>query len=354
MPKKIAVRAEEIHDCPVYQLGDAMTFSLPELVMPEGGATCAIAVSDLLPWAIKLTAGGEPTDQPLLCRGCRGGRSQASFSLEVHVEAERSERATQKLVSLRSIPLFSPLPDRQLDKIEPMIHEVRYEEGDEIVTFGQPGQALSIVTKGTVAVLRPDDDGTEKLLAILSPGECFGEMSLLTGDPCNATIRARDGAVKTMQVTKEDFDALLGRNPVLNRYFSKLLALRLNKMSKQFTDLETGAVTGELHMIGPTELIQAITVTDRTGTLRIQSGPQAIDLLFHEGQIWDMDAGDADPEETFFDFLAWSRGRFSFEPAEDAPDPSTRRFFKDTTSLLLEGMRRMDEEASDVGAAEAR
>ena len=66
-------------------------------------------------------------------------------------------------------------------------------------------------------------------------------MSLLTGDPCSATIRARDEKVKAMIITKEDFDIVLSRNPVLNRYFSKLLALRLNKMSKQFTDHATGA-----------------------------------------------------------------------------------------------------------------
>jgi CRP-like cAMP-binding protein len=200
-------------------------------------------------------------------------------------------------------------------------------------------------------VVKPDEAG-EKLLGILSPGECFGEMSLLTGDPCSATIRARKDAaqVKVYTITKQDFDDLLGRNPVLNRYFSKLLALRLNRMSKQFTEQSTGAVVGELHMIGPTELVQAITVTDRTGTLKVQQGKESLELLFHNGQIWRMSAPEGqDPEETFYSFLTWTRGRFSFEPSETPPAPEERTVHKDTTSLLLEGMRRLDE--SDVGAA---
>lgn len=352
MPRKILARTEQVHDCPVFKAGDQMAFGLPELLVADSDAVCAIAVSDLLPWAIKLTAGGQQGPGTLLCRGCRGGRAQAGFTLEAHGDTHaRDPQQTQKLVSLRTIPLFAQLPERQLEKIQAMIQEVIYAPGEEIISYGQPGRALGILVKGQVEVVKPDDAG-EKLLGILSPGECFGEMSLLTGDPCSATIRARKegNQIKVFTITKEDFDSLLGRNPVLNRYFSKLLALRLNRMSKQFTEQTTGAVVGELHMIGPTELVQAITVTDRTGTLRVQNGKDSLELLFHNGQIWRMSAGDGDAEELFYSFLSWSRGRFSFEPSESPPAPEERTVHKDTTSLLLEGMRRLDE--SDVGALE--
>ena len=46
-------------------------------------------------------------------------------------------------------------------------------------------------------------------------------------------------------------------------------------------------------------------------------------------------------EECFYDFLLWEEGGFSFEPSDNVPD--TRAFRRDTTSLLLEGMRRLDE-----------
>ncbi len=121
----------------------------------------------------------------------------------------------------------------------------------------------------------------------------------------------------------------------------KLLALRLNKLSKQFSD-ETGkAVTGNLSMIGPTELIQAITVTSRTGELRIAEGEKFIEIFFHEGQLWRIRASRPDPEEAFYDFLTWEQGQFGFQPHEKPPE-GPREFHKDTTSLLLEGMRRLD------------
>lgn len=340
MPKKIVATAEKVHDCPIFKTGDRMTVSLPELLSDECDAVCAIALADLLPWSIKLTAGGATDDRVLLCRGCRGGRAQAGFMLESLGEVQRDPQQTRKLISLRVIPMFASLPDRELEKIGPMIQEIEFETSAEIITYGQPGKALMIITRGAVEVVKPTEDGSEKLLGILSHGECFGEMSLLTGDPCSATIRARE-PVRALMITKRDFDNLMQRNPVLNRYFSKLLALRLNSMSKQFSD-ETHGVTGNLTMIGPAELIQAITVTDRTGTLEIVgNGNRSLTVTFHEGQIWSLEAWQEDAEEAFYDFLTWSTGKFQFEPDEAAPEKRT--IHKDTTSLLLEGMRRLDE-----------
>ncbi len=343
MPKKILAAVREVQDCPISKVGDYMTFSLPELLIEESTAVCAIALSDVLPWAIKITAGGANSNRTLLCRGCRGGRAQAGFQLESLGEVKLDPQRTRKLVSLRVIPMFGALPDRELQKISPMIHEVDFPAGEEIITFGQPGKALMILTKGQVEVVKPAEDGEdEKLLGILSHGECFGEMSLLTGNPTSATIRARE-PVRALQITKEDFDGLLARNPVLNRYFSKLLALRLNNMSKQFSDTSKTGLNGNLDMIGPAELIQAITITDRTGLLQID-GPDGdfLEIFFHEGQIWSLESSAEDDEEQFYSFLTWTVGKFNFNTSDELPE---RTFTKDTTSLLLEGMRRLDDMA---------
>jgi uncharacterized repeat protein (TIGR04076 family) len=348
MPKKILAHLEEVQDCPIYKVGDKITLSLPELVVDETDAVCAIALADILPWTIKLTAGGSASDRVLTCRGCRGGRAQAGFKLESLGEVKLDPQRTRKLISLRVIPMFGSLPERELQKISPMIQEVEFAPGTEIITFGEPGKALMILTKGQVEVVKPDEDGGEKLLGILSHGECFGEMSLLTGNKTSATIRARE-QVCALQITKEDFDGLMARNPVLNRYFSKLLALRLNNMSKQFSDDSKKGLTGNLNMIGSAELIQAITVTDRTGRLRITADGAFIEMFFHEGQIWDIDSSAEDNEEAFYTFLNWTDGQFLFEAADELPE---RTFTKDTTSLLLEGMRRLDDQAIQAAAGE--
>jgi CRP-like cAMP-binding protein len=347
MPRKILATAEQVHDCPIFKVGDKMTIALPEVLPSESDGLCAIALTDLLPWLIKVTAGGAAADQALLCRGCRGGRAQAGFVLESVGEAVRDPKLTKKLSSLRSIPLFSPLPDRQLEKITERIKEVDFAPGQPIINAGEAGKALFVLTKGQVEVVKPADksDGRDMLLGILSQGECFGEMSLLTGDPASATIRAKD-SVRALAIMKEDFDDLLQKNPVLNSYFSKLLALRLKQTNTAATkafleELEKG-VSGQLQMLAGVELIQAITVTDRTGTLSIRDGKKTLDVYFNKGQIHHIENNQGiEPEEAFYEFLAWTKGSFRFSAGE-RPDFG-RTFKKDTTGLLLEGMRRQDE-----------
>jgi uncharacterized repeat protein (TIGR04076 family) len=342
VPRKIIATVDSAKNCPIFKVGDKMSFALPEILTGESDALCGIAIADLLPWVIKLTAGGEGKDELLLCRGCRGGKASAGFIIERVGEIARDPKLTQKLSSLRTIPLFSSLPDRQLEKITPFLHEVEFTPGDEVMTAGEVGTALYVVMDGHVEVIKPSEEGTgqETVLATLAYGECFGEMSLLTGDPVTATIRAKS-SVRALEIRKDDFDGLLSRNPVLNSYFSKLLALRLKKTSKQFLEEFEKGVTGNLQMLAAPELIQAITVTDRTGTLKVKDGKKWIDLYFKAGQIHNVETNiERETEEAVYEFLAWRSGSFRFEPGERS---GKRGFFKDTTGLLLEGMRRIDD-----------
>jgi CRP-like cAMP-binding protein len=354
MPRKIYATAEQVQDCPIFKQGDRMAIALPEVIASESDGICAIALSDLLPWAIKMTAGGTGTEQTLLCRGCRGGRAQAGFTLESQGEVVRDPKTTRKLQTLKAIPFFGPLPDRQLEKVTERIKEVEFAPGQPIIEAGESGRALFILVQGKVEVVKPGEsrDKPEMLLGILSAGECFGEMSLLTGDPASATIRARE-QVRALSIVKEDFDDLLVKNPVLNAYFSKLLALRLKQTNtaaaKAFMEEIEKGVTGQLSMLAGGELIQAITVTDRTGVLGIREGKRNLDLYFVGGQIHHAENNwGSDNEEAFYDFLTWRTGQFRFTPGE-RPDLA-RSFHKDTTGLLLEGMRRLDERKSPAPA----
>lgn len=354
MPRKIYATAEQVQDCPIFKTGDKMAVALPEVIAAESDGICAIALSDLLPWAIKLTAGGAGTEQTLLCRGCRGGRAQAGFVLESQGEVARDAKTTRKMQTLKLIPFFGPLPDRQLEKVTERVKDVEFAPGQPIIEAGEHGRALYILTQGKVEVVKPAHGREpEMLLGILAAGECFGEMSLLTGDPASATIRARE-PVRALSIDKENFDDLLAKNPVLNAYFSKLLALRLKQTNtaaaKAFLEEIEKGVTGQLSMLAGGELIQAITVTDRTGMLSIRDGnKRSLDLYFVAGQIHHVENNwGADKEEAFYDFLFWRNGTFRFTPGE-RPD-LTRTFHKDTTGLLLEGMRRLDEKKTAATA----
>src|SRR5882672_1637414 len=175
MPRKIYATAEQVQDCPIFKTGDKMAVALPEVIAAESDGICAIAISDLLPWAIKMTAGGAGVEQTLLCRGCRGGRAQAGFVLESQGEVSKDPKTTRKVQTLRLIPFFAPLPDRQLEKISERIKEVEFAPGAPIIQAGSAGSALYILTQGKVEVVKPPEgkDKPEMLLGLLGEGECF-------------------------------------------------------------------------------------------------------------------------------------------------------------------------------------
>ena len=68
----------------------------------------------------------------------------------------------------------------------------RFRRGEIIFHAGDPGDALFIIVSGEVKIALPSEEGDEAILAILRPGDVFGELALLDGAPRSATASALD------------------------------------------------------------------------------------------------------------------------------------------------------------------
>lgn len=92
--------------------------------------------------------------------------------------------------------------------------------GEAVIREGDPGDSLFAVHRGTLQVVRAEERLEPytgifwKPLAELGPGQWFGEASLLTGAPRNATVVALT-EVEVAEVPKEAFEASLRREPEL-------------------------------------------------------------------------------------------------------------------------------------------
>jgi NADH dehydrogenase len=99
-------------------------------------------------------------------------------------------------------------------------------EADEIVfREGDKGDRLYIVVNGAVQMLRETPGQPPQLLAEMRPGDCFGEMALVTENPRNATAKTA-GAVDLLTVDREAFHALFAHLPPLRTLFQQLIAQR--------------------------------------------------------------------------------------------------------------------------------
>jgi CRP-like cAMP-binding protein len=96
---------------------------------------------------------------------------------------------------------------------------------EDLVKLGQPGESMYLILEGRVEVLGKCVDSSPILLAQLNPGECFGELSLMTGEPRAATVRAISD-VLVLEIRKADLSPLIAQNPELAERLGSLLEQR--------------------------------------------------------------------------------------------------------------------------------
>ena len=123
-------------------------------------------------------------------------------------------------------PLFASLPKPALDLIRRTVETRHYKLGDVMVAEGETRAELFILLSGEAEVEGLDWHGNTMALAHLGAGQCFGELSMLSGEPASATVKAAaDTEVWVLPHAK--FVAIAADYPQLAQNLSTLLGERL-------------------------------------------------------------------------------------------------------------------------------
>ena len=131
--------------------------------------------------------------------------------------------------------LFAELDDEQLDRIAAAGAVQSRQRGVVLFEEGaEPGE-FYLVLSGRVAIAQESDDGRESLLAVLGPGELFGEMGFLDGYNRSAQARALEESTVLM-VPYTELRLLYENNPAALWSAVQLLARRLRTMDRALSD----------------------------------------------------------------------------------------------------------------------
>jgi CRP/FNR family cyclic AMP-dependent transcriptional regulator len=103
--------------------------------------------------------------------------------------------------------------------------------GTVLFEEGQPGDYMYVVQTGEVEIRRMVGE-TERVLAVLQPGEFLGEMAILNGRPRSATAVVRTDA-KLLVIEGKTFEAMLRARPEIALRIIKALSLRLDSANQQ-------------------------------------------------------------------------------------------------------------------------
>ena len=127
---------------------------------------------------------------------------------------------------LQRVPLFSGFNEDELRRIAELSRIADVPAGSAVTQIGEPGESFFIIIDGTVAVRTPVGTGAE-----LHPGEFFGEMSLLDGEPRSATIVATTD-LRLLVVDRFHFWRLLDETPDLIRRMLTILSRRVRGLEQ--------------------------------------------------------------------------------------------------------------------------
>jgi CRP/FNR family cyclic AMP-dependent transcriptional regulator len=127
---------------------------------------------------------------------------------------------------LSACPLFRGIGADGVAALAGRATEVDFPAGRVIARQGEIGTGFFVVVAGSVRVVRDGD-----VLAHLGPGEFFGELSILDGQPRNAMVAA-ETAVTCLALASWDFEAALLANPALGLAILRGVATRLREATE--------------------------------------------------------------------------------------------------------------------------
>src|SRR5216684_2489897 len=145
---------------------------------------------------------------------------------------------------LRSMDLFTDLQDSELNKIARLLKEHKFSENEEIFAQGETGDGMYVILQGRVRIASTDQLGRERVLAFYGPGEFFGDMAVLTGEPRSATASASTN-LRVLQLRKDDFDVLVATSVGVMRGMLRIMVERQAAMNTRLSQ-EVGATTGDV------------------------------------------------------------------------------------------------------------
>src|SRR4051812_10695197 len=134
------------------------------------------------------------------------------------------------------LPLLAKLPPEDLRALANIARVQHFRAGSVIFRQGEPGDSLHAILEGRVRIAVILATGAETTMAMMGPGECFGELAILDGRPRSATAICVE-PTRTLSVTRGDFVNWLSDKPRAALLLLETLSLRLRTTNESLIDL---------------------------------------------------------------------------------------------------------------------
>ncbi len=146
---------------------------------------------------------------------------------------------------IRRAPLFAALDDEATESLRASMQQVQLARAEVLFAEGDQGDHLYVILEGKIKLGRTKSDGRESLLAVLGPGEMFGELSLFDPGPRTATATSVGDSV-LIGLGHATMQPWLMQHPEVAITLLKALARRLRRTNDSLADLVFSDVPGRV------------------------------------------------------------------------------------------------------------
>ena len=146
---------------------------------------------------------------------------------------------------LLKVPFLAALSPADRERLAAAAQRRRFAKGQTIFHKDDPGQSLFIIEEGAVRIYLPTAQGADLTVAVLGPGDFFGDVALLDGRPRSASAAALENTV-AYAVDRADFIELLESRPPAAMAVLSAVTRRLRDADEMAADLAFLDVAGRL------------------------------------------------------------------------------------------------------------
>ncbi|MGB9715150.1 MAG: Crp/Fnr family transcriptional regulator [Thermodesulfovibrionales bacterium] len=137
--------------------------------------------------------------------------------------------------ALKQQSLFSDIDSEGLEKLSKIVKKISLKKGEQLFKEKDDTRGLFLLHSGKIEISRVTADGWRQTLTVVTPGDFFGELSILEKRHHVASAVAVEDA-ELFLIPKEDFERLMDEETKLACYILKKIAIEMSKKLRRTTD----------------------------------------------------------------------------------------------------------------------
>jgi CRP-like cAMP-binding protein len=140
----------------------------------------------------------------------------------------------ERILLLKRTPVFGAAATDDLRIVAPELVEEAFFAGERVFDINTPSDRLYLIEQGKVGICIQPDPRSREFIAVLGPGECFGEMGLFDDLPRSATAHVIEKA-RLLALDKDKLLGILEAYPALSLGVLRSLSQRLRATNQRLS-----------------------------------------------------------------------------------------------------------------------